>query len=177
MIARLKRGLARIFKRTVARIVNRMHEGAGFAVVRSFCRKLLNELPGEATDKFLELLLDGMDLAFLVLPGYSKNIEGFEGRYLFKTRETEGGRPVVDAAVLFENGDMKVDREPEDDPDQWDVRVTFKDADALRAFMFSRDQDILKSLLNNDVELDGNLNYIYRFGFMARDLAHRFGVA
>jgi hypothetical protein len=117
-----------------------------------------------------------MDLAFLVWPGYSKNIEGFKGRYLFKTREIDTYRPVVDAAVIFENGDMKIDREPEDDPDKWDVRVTFKDAAALRAFIFSRDQDILNSLLKNDVELDGNLNYIYKFGFMARDLGHRLGV-
>ena len=42
--------------------------------------------------------------------------------------------------------------------------------------MFSRDQDILNSLLANDVEVDGNLNYVYKFGFMARDLGHRLGV-
>jgi hypothetical protein len=168
MIARLKRSLTRI--------VSRIHEGAGSALVKAFCRKLLKQLPGEVTDKFLELLLGGMDLAFLVWPGYSKNIEGFKGRYLFKTREIDTYRPVVDAAVIFENGDMKIDREPEDDPDKWDVRVTFKDAAALRAFIFSRDQDILNSLLKNDVELDGNLNYIYKFGFMARDLGHRLGV-
>ena len=168
MIARLKRSLIRI--------VSRIHEGAGSALVKAFCRKLLKQLPGEVTDKFLELLLGGMDLAFLVWPGYSKNIEGFKGRYLFKTREIETDRPVVDAAVTFENGDMKVDREPEDDPDKWDVRVTFKDAAALRDFMFSRDQDILNSLLANDVEVDGNLNYVYKFGFMARDLGHRLGV-
>ena len=176
MIARLKRSLTRIVKRTVARIVSRIHEGAGSALVKGFCRKLLKQLPGEVTDKFLELLLDGMDLAFLVWPGYSENIEGFEGRYLFKTRETERGRPAVDATVIFENGDMKVHREPEDDPDKWNVRVTFRDAAALRAFIFSRDQDILNSLLANDVEVDGNLNYLYKFGFMARDLGHRLGV-
>ena len=163
MIARLKRSLTRI--------VSRIHEGAGSALVKAFCRKLLKQLPGEVTDKFLELLLGGMDLAFLVWPGYSKNIEGFKGRYLFRTADN-----LVAAAVIFENGDMKVDREPEDDPDKWDVRVTFKDAAALRDFMFSRDQDILNSLLKNDVELDGNLNYIYKFGFMARDLGHRLGV-
>ena len=46
----------------------------------------------------------------------------------------------------------------------------------MNAFLFSRDQDILDSLLANDVELDGNLNYIYKFGFMARDLGRRLGV-
>lgn len=178
MIVRLKRSLACIFKRTVSRIVNFFHKGAGFVLVTRFCKNLLKQLPGKATDKFLELLLEGMDLAFSVLPGYSKNIKNFRGRYLFKTKETETGtgRPVVDAAVIFKNGKMKVDRKPKDDPDKWDVRVTFKDADALRNFLFSRDQDILDSLLANDVEVDGNLNYVYKFGFMARDLGHRFGV-
>jgi hypothetical protein len=45
----------------------------------------------------------------------------------------------------------------------------------LRDFIFSRDQDILNSILANQVEVDGNLNYIYKFGFMARDLAKRVG--
>jgi hypothetical protein len=31
--------------------------------------------------------------------------------------------------------------------------------------------------LANEVAVDGNLNYIYKFGFMARDLVHRLGVA
>jgi hypothetical protein len=60
--------------------------------------------------------------------------------------------------------------------DDWDVKVTFKDAAALRAYLFSRNQDILDSILKNDVEVDGNLNYIYRFGFLARDLIHRLGI-
>ena len=178
MIVWLKRSLARIFKSTVSRIVSYINEGAGLVLIKRFCKNLLNQLPGKATDKFLELLLDGMDLAFSVLPGYSKNIKDFKGRYLFKTKEieTESNRPVVDAAVIFKNGKMKVDRKPKDDPDKWDVRVTFKDAAALRDFIFSRDQDILDSLLANDVEVDGNLNYVYKFGFMVRDLGHRFGV-
>ena len=89
MIVRLKRSLARIFKRTVSRIVSYINEGAGLVLIKRFCKNLLNQLPGKATYKFLELLLDGMDLAFSVLPGYSKNIKDFKGRYLFKTKEIE----------------------------------------------------------------------------------------
>ena len=59
--------------------------------------------------------------------------------------------------------------------DRWDVRVTFKDVQAFWNFIFSRDQDILNLVLANEVEIDGNLNYIYKFGFLARDLAHRLG--
>ena len=102
------------------------------------------------------------------MKGYRKNIEGFEGRYLFRT----AGELVVSSAV-FQGGEMFVKQGSITD---WDVRVTFKNVTALREFLFSRDQDILNSLLANEVEIDGNLNYIYKFGFMARDLAHRLGV-
>jgi len=53
------------------------------------------------------------------------------------------------------------------------VKVTFSDVKALRGFLFSGNQDILNSLLTNDVSVSGNLNYIYKFGFMVRDLAYR----
>jgi hypothetical protein len=140
----------------------------GGLVSKLQARRLKREIDGEATDLFLELLLTGMDWAFCLVKGYRKNIEGFEGRYLFRT----ASGPVVSSAI-FTGGGMAVGRESISD---WNVRVTFKDPAALKEFLFSRDQDILNSLLANDVEIDGNLNYIYKFGFMARDLAHRLGV-
>jgi hypothetical protein len=30
--------------------------------------------------------------------------------------------------------------------------------------------------LNNEVEIDGNLNYIYKLGYMAHDLERRLGL-
>jgi hypothetical protein len=129
---------------------------------------LKRELDGEATDIFVELLLKGMDWAFCLMKGYRKNIEGFEGRYLFRTANED----VVSSAV-FRGGDMSVKDHGITD---WNVRITFRSTTALKEFLFSRDQDILNSLLANEVEIDGNLNYIYKFGFMARDLAHRLGV-
>jgi hypothetical protein len=142
-------------------------------------KRLENELLGEVTDEFLELLLRVMRLAFSIdkaldlslspFEGYRKNIEGFKGRYLFRTSDN-----LVASSAIFANGDMKVEDDPIDD---WDVRITFEDAASLRSFIFSKDQDILNSILANEVEVDGNLNYIYKFGFMARDLGRRLGVA
>ena len=140
----------------------------GLFITKLWSKRLREQLYGKVTDKFLELLLGGMDLAFCLSKGYRKNIKDFEGRYLFRTADN-----LVAAAVTFKDGDMEVHQEAIDD---WDVCITFKDAVVLNAFIFSRDQDILNSLLKNDVELDGNLNYIYKFGFMARDLGHRLGV-
>lgn len=131
-------------------------------------KQLEKEFVGTVTDKFLERLLGGMDAAFLLFKDYRRNIEGFEGRYLFVTQDGE-----VNVAAIFKNGDMKVH---ENAIDSYDVKVTFKDAPALLKFLFSRNQDILNSLLANEVETDGNLNYLYKFGFMARDLMRRIGI-
>lgn len=136
--------------------------------VKQFSRKLIREFQGTATDKFLELLLRAMDLSFCLSRSYRRNIKNFKGRYVFRTADH-----VVAAAITFANANMKVyDKEI----DKWNVRITFKDAPALQAFLFSKNQDILDSILKNEVEVDGNLNYIHKFGFMARDLMRRFGI-
>ena len=57
-----------------------------------------------------------------------------------------------------------------------DIKVEFADAGALNTFLFSKSQDILDSLLDNTVKVEGNVNFIFKFGFMARDLGHRLGV-
>ena len=140
----------------------------GNVAVKQFSKKLILEFQETATDKFLELLLRAMDLSFCLSRSYRKNIKNFNGRYVFRTADN-----VVAAAIIFKNANMKVhDKEI----DKWNVRITFKDAPALQAFLFSKNQDILNSILKNEVEVDGNLNYIHKFGFMARDLMRRFGV-
>jgi hypothetical protein len=35
----------------------------------------------------------------------------------------------------------------------------------------------MDSLLANEVEVEGNLNYIYKFGFMAKELLQRLGMS
>lgn len=142
---------------------------AGSALNQLANRSLKAQLCGEVTDRFLELLLRGMDLAFCLMKGYRKNIRDFRARYLFTTADGQ-----VEAAALFGDADMKVRSGAVED---WDVKVTFENPSALRSFLFSRNQDILDSVLRNEVEVEGNLNLIYKLGFMARDLGHRLGVA
>ena len=60
--------------------------------------------------------------------------------------------------------------------DDWDVMVTFKNGEALRNFIFSEKQDIFDSISENAVEVDGNLNHIFKFGFMVQDLTRRLGI-
>ncbi len=160
--------MATKFKRTVLNPVSYIlpDSGENF-ITRLFYKRLQEELLGKITDKFLEILLYGMDFAFCISRGFRKNIENFKGRYLFTTADN-----LVSASAVFKDGNMTVHREG---IAEWDIRITFKNADALRVFLFSQNQDILNSLLANEVEVDGNLNYIYKFGFMARDLARRVG--
>ena len=132
-----------------------------------FLNQLKEQIEGEATEAFMELLLNVMSLTLRLSRGYRSNIKNFEGQYAFCTADG-----AVEDYVVFQDDRMKIyDRVQ----NGWNVRVTFKDAAALRNFLFSRNQDIVDSILANAVTVDGNLNYIYKFGFMARDLLHRLG--
>jgi hypothetical protein len=140
---------------------------------------LIESLSGSIADWTLENLLDAMKLAFeasnafpaalLNLQGYHANIEGFNAVYAFATEDG-----AVRSAAMFKDGEMVVERDP--DLDKWDIRVNFKDVDALWRFIFSGGSDIVDSVLANDVQVYGNLNYLFKFGFMARDLKERLGL-
>ena len=54
-----------------------------------------------------------------------------------------------------------------------DVTVTFEDGRALRAFV--RHEDILEALMANEVTVEGNLTYAWRFMFLVKDLLYRMG--
>ena len=161
----MKSRLQRFFWRIVALI------GPRAWLLRVFRRKahgLKAELEGKLTDKFVELLLWGMDVAFVLLASYRRNLRGFRGSYLLKTADGK-----VAAAAIFDGGRMTVRQEAIPSPT---VTVIFQDAGAFRRFLFSQDQDILASLMANEVEVEGNLNYVYKFGYMARDLTLRLGM-
>jgi hypothetical protein len=123
-----------------------------------------------ATDKFIEILLTGMDWFFYLTPDddFRKHLENFDGRYYFKT-----AAETVKVSATFSNGDMQVHRDAIND---WDVMVTFQNGEALRNYIFSDKQDIFESISENAVEVDGNLNHIFKFGFMVQDLTRRLGI-
>lgn len=137
-------------------------------VTRVFSRRLVDQIGGHATDKLLELLLGGMAIAFLLSRAFRANIRGFSGKYVFMTEDG-----AVGATARFDGKRMHVDHHAASD---WTARVRFKNAAGLRRFLFGKNQDILDSILANDVEMDGNVNYIFKFGFLARDLEQRLGL-
>lgn len=117
---------------------------------------------GEAAEEFLQTLLNLMKIIFVVNHDYRRNIEKFSGRYQFLS---EDGRITV--AAVFDNGRLEVKEEVIANPD---IAITFRDGRTLMNFIMSPRQDILGSMLRHDVTTRGNLNYLYRFGFLAKEL-------
>ncbi len=156
-------------KRTVLNILS-YSDRISTMILRRISKPLEKQLSDNLTDHFIGILLNGMDMAFWLSRDYRKNIKNFKGRYLFCT-----SNGAVAAAVAFDKSNMTVIPQP---PAAWDytTRVTFKNSRAIKDFLYSQNQDILQSILRNDVKVDGNLNYIYKFGFMARDLLKRLGI-
>jgi hypothetical protein len=132
---------------------------------RFLARKVLAKtLEGEATEWFLEVLLFVMRVLFLISPNYRKNIKNFTGSYRFRDRAGN-----VNVMVSFHDGHMKVSEDP---VPQTDVMVTFKSPTALRNFLLAFKKDILRVLLHNEILVTGNLNYLYKFIFMANHPLH-----
>ena len=138
-------------------------------LVRRKAQALKDELEGKLTDKFVEVLFLSMEAAFILMASYRRNLRDFRGSYVLCTADRR-----VAASAVFGSGKMLVKTEAVASPT---ATITFKDPAALRRFLFSKDQDVLASLMANEVEVDGNLNYIYKLGFMARDLTRRLGIA
>lgn len=125
-------------------------------------KDIFESFDSEITEEFLELLLNAMRIAYFFNKDFRKNIEGFEGRYLFKSRDGK-----ITVAAVFEDSIMKV---MEKEIGNTDITISFRSAKALRDFIFSPKPDILGSILRQDVVVDGNFNYMYKFAYMAKHL-------
>jgi len=129
---------------------------------KAVMEKLIKGLDSEFTEDILKLLLTGMGLVFLLSSKYRKNIENFNGRYLFRSKDN-----ALSVAAVFKNGSMKVIDGTIDSPN---ITIIFKNPAALKNFLFSPKPDILNAILRQDVSVDGNLNYLYKFAYMANHL-------
>ena len=120
------------------------------------------ESRGKALDLSLELLLKFMRLYLLVNRDFRRNIENFEARYSFRSEDKR-----IDASIIFSNAKMSVKRTSIDNTN---VSVVFRDGKALKEFLFSDSPDIIGAILNGDVSYTGNLNYLSKFAYMAKNL-------
>jgi hypothetical protein len=125
--------------------------------------KWLKSMESELAEEFLENLLKLMNIVFLInFKGFRRNIEGFNGKYLFKSRDDE-----ITVSAVFESNKMKVSEKKIDDAD---VTIDFKNGRALLNYILSPKPDILGSILRQDVSPEGNFNYLYKFAYMAKRL-------
>jgi len=147
-----------------------------------FFRWLLQAFINESIDEISTrpiLLLKGMQ-AYLYLDRQyrKKNLANFEGKYVFTVKGTsenaQGEKSLnsnpVSFSATFKNNDMYVHDGP---LEEWDVHITFEDAAGMRSFLFSEDEDMVNALLKDKVRTEGNLNYLYKFGLMARHLCEK----
>lgn len=131
-------------------------------LLKSAMKSFSDCLTSEVAEEFLQLLLGLMSVVFLFDHDFRKNIEGFNGRYQFKSKDG-----CITVAALF--GDDRLEVREEEIPDP-DITVLFKDGKALMGYLLTPKPDILGSMLRQEVSLDGNLNYLYKFAFMAKRL-------
>jgi len=124
------------------------------------------------TGWFLKFFLWIFSKAFDLSEDFRENIKGYKANYVFKTETCS-----VVVSATFKDGDMEVH---EGDIDEWDAMIIFRDAAALRAtlksLLLSGNLDILELMLANKVEVHGNVNCIFKFIFMVRDLTHSLGI-
>ena len=125
-------------------------------------RRFQKCLESETAEEFLELLLKLMSLAFKIDEDFRRNIKGFRGRYQFRSVDNS-----VTVAALFTGKGLKVKERLIPDAD---VTVIFKDGKSLMNYLLATDRDILRLVLNNEVVLKGNVNYVLKFAYMANHL-------
>ena len=142
---------------------------------------------GWLADPSLELLLSIMQGAIQIstkpycpprLKGYHENLQYgdkenpfyFSGKYLF---DAKGG---ARSGAVFKSGEME--RKPQG-IDDWNVRVVFKNDRALVRYLLKGVDvggvkvDAAEAMLKNEVQVFGNFNYLFKFGYMTKDLLDR----
>jgi len=136
-----------------------------------------NSIAGGALDKVLYLSLKAMSLLFWIDKDYRRNIKDFSASYVIQSRD---GSIHVSAVfgkkrILFTRMDaMTVQDSSVADPIS---AVIFQDAKSMVKFLLSGDPDVLQGLLNNQLNVSGNLNYLFKFVYMLLLIPEMLGLA
>jgi uncharacterized protein (DUF362 family) len=163
--------MAQVFVRSVGFIEPLLRggvdgRGAPFLGALGFDRSndqgLMAYVESRLGDGLLEYLLKAMSLALSLNRDYRKNVQDFSARYLFRIQDRN-----INLTADFGGGRMKV---YEEEASNTDVTVTFRDPKALMALLLSPKPDVLGPVLRQEVTVDGNLNYLLKFVYMARHL-------
>lgn len=152
--------------------------------------ELLDSMTDDTAGAVLEGLLLLMKIKLGIDPEFRRNIQNFPQktvRYLFATKSRAVNIPVEFAAgaMRWPISDGLVQRmwsrlwswwgrvrQPSAPPA--DVTLEFAHGRALLTYLFKygvlKNRDLLGSLLKNDIRTVGNVNYLFKFAFMANHM-------
>jgi len=122
-----------------------------------------------AADAFLTILLNLMALVLCFNRDYNRsNIKDFKAKYVFMDKSK---KLYVTAEFkktwLLKRDVLKVRQKQMKNPD---FTLKFKNGRSFFKLIFSDTPDVLDAMLNQEVDFDGNLNYINKFAYMAMRL-------
>jgi hypothetical protein len=137
---------------------------------RHFVRKnLVSQVQEEVTEEFLKILLQFLRFCCCLDDYLRRSIRDFNGKIELRSEDKD-----IRVLAEFKDGylnpkELKPDEELIPPAN---ASVVFKNPEAVKNFLFPPGgsegrRDVLRSYLNNEIKLEGNLNYIYRFGFLA----------
>lgn len=124
--------------------------------------QLTAAIEGRITENVMDTVLNLMSVLFLLDKEYRKNIMNFEAVYVFTDQKND-----FYVTVVFHRGVMKVHNRKVDKPT---FMLRFRDNEALIKLLFSGAPDILNAMLNQEVDFQGNINYMNKFAYMALHL-------
>lgn len=124
--------------------------------------EFIEAIRSEGAETFLKLLINFMKLVFFTNEAFRRNIKNFNGQYLFCSRDMS-----ITVAAVFKNGKLKVSEKVITAPH---LTVTFENAKVFMEFLLSSKPDIFGAMLRQEVTVNGNRNYLYKFAFMAKRL-------
>ena len=132
-------------------------------------KSFVSQLKEEVTEEFVKILLQFLRISCCLDKYLRQSIENFNGKIEFRS-ENKGIRVVAE----FRDGYLYPRELEPNEPlvPPANACVVFKNPEAVKNFLLPPGglqgrRDVLRSYLNNEVRLEGNLNYIYRFGFLA----------
>lgn len=158
----------RNWDRTVGRFLDRSEPSEALQIWENAVKKFLGSVEAETAETILEGLLLFMKTRFLIDPiiigsNFRENIDGFEAKYQFRSKSGD-----INVLVKFYDGKMDWEESLSQDVN---ASLEFKDGHALVNYLFNylvlQDRDFLKSMTKNEIRVSGNLNYLYKFLFMA----------
>lgn len=138
--------------------------------------EILTKAAGKVIDDLLYLLLKAMSILFVIDKEFRENIKEFSGSYVIRSEDNMVDVSAVfkKVRILFSKTDgMEVKDDVIENPT---TTVSFKDGKAMAEFMLAGNPDVIAGMLNNQLNVSGNLNYLFKFIYMLRLIPERLGV-